>query len=322
MQIFPDASPDRPVYLSCECGERVTLTAPPETWPLPCVECGKPVRVVNPETVGVEPAPEDDPKLLSAPGGGASLAPRSAGLPAEREEEYVELEARSFTGKRIRERVAVRPPETFGSETLALALWLAASVAIMMGYAIVIADFEFTVEGLLATSAIFAVVTLAFTAAQGRVVRPTLCLPRGFWCLIATAGVPIGVILVALYFKLLEDGSGSSFSSDAEDAFRDPNASLPLMILGIGILPGIFEELGFRGWMQSAWKLVLPSGRALILTACAFTVIHFSYYSIGWLLPFALYLGWLRERSGSIWPGVIAHMGHNTAMVLFVRYSG
>ena len=128
--------------------------------------------------------------------------------------------------------------------------------------------------------------------------------------------------LVALYFKLLEDGNGSSFSSDAEDAFRDPNASLPLMILGIGILPGIFEELGFRGWMQSAWKLVLPSGRALILTACAFTVIHFSYYSIGWLLPFALYLGWLRERSGSIWPGVIAHMGHNTAMVLFVRYSG
>jgi membrane protease YdiL (CAAX protease family) len=320
------------VYLSCECGKRVTLTSAPERWPLPCEDCGKPVRIVDPETVGAGGDADGDPKQLEAPGGpgplvrrsgrGGALAPREDHSLAEPSEGYVELEGRSFTGKRIRERVAVRPPETFGSETLAMALWLAAVLAILVGYSLVVARGDFSAVGLLAVSGLFALVTTVFVSMQWRVVRPALRRPQGFWLLVGLAGVPVGVILVLAWFKILEESMGTSFTDDVEEVFRDPSVPLPLLVLAVGALPGIFEELGFRGWMQSTWKLVIPPGRALILTACAFVAIHFSYFSIGWLLPFALYLGWLRERSGSIWPGVVAHMGHNTAMVLFVRFSG
>jgi membrane protease YdiL (CAAX protease family) len=332
VQLFPDASPEDPVYLSCECGQQVVLTAAPETWPLPCPECGKSVRIVDPETVGGAGEDGADPKLLAAPGEAGplvgrgarsgALAPRGDLSPA-REEGYVELEERSFTGRRVRRRVPVHPPESFGHETLALALWLAAALAIMIGHA-VIKDEEFSSESLLVSSVIFAAVTAGFVAFQGRVVKPALRMPRapGFWLPVAAAGVPVSVGLVVLYFKILEGQLGTSFSGDAEDVFRDPSTSALLLVVAVGILPGFFEELGFRGWMQSTWRLVVPTGRALVLTACAFAVVHLSYYSLGWLIPFALWVGWLRERSGSIWPGVIAHTGHNTAMVLLVRYSG
>jgi membrane protease YdiL (CAAX protease family) len=334
LQLFPDASPEEPVYLSCPCGERITLTAAPESWPIPCPECGKPVRVVDPETVRREPADEPaDPRLLAAPGDaglptrprGGALAPAGdAEMEPARAEEHVVLEGRSFTGKRTRQRVAVRPPEMFGMETLALALWLATIFAIMIGHYLLRKEEAFSFEGMLVSSVVFAAVTAGFVVFQGRIVRPALRAPRNpaFWLSVAAAGVPVGVGLVIVWFALVEESYGTTFTDRTDDLFRDGSVPTPLLILAVGILPGIFEELGFRGWMQSAWKLVMPPGRALVLTACIFAVVHLTYFSLGWLLPFALWVGWLRERSGSIWPGVIAHVGHNTAMVLLVRYSG
>jgi membrane protease YdiL (CAAX protease family) len=139
------------------------------------------------------------------------------------------------------------------------------------------------------------------------------------WLSVAVAGIPVTVGVVIAYFASLQAGLGTDFADPLEEAMRDPSNSLPLIIVAVGIFPGFFEELGFRGWMQSSWRRVVSPRRALVLSACVFSVIHFSYYSLGWLLPMGLYLGWLRERSGSIWPGVVAHMGHNTAMVLLVR---
>jgi membrane protease YdiL (CAAX protease family) len=332
--MFPDASPERPVFFSCECGKRLTLTAPPETWPLPCPDCGRSVQSVDPETVGGALPPVDEQqKLIPGPGPSAELVrrPEHGGLPAVRDDtlpsvqkqEFVEYEALSFTGKKITKRVAVRPPEEFGAETLALALWLAAVFAALYGH-MMLAEGDYTPMSLLLSSSIVAVVTVLFVAFQGHIVKPTLRMPKNaaFWCTLPIAGIPISVGLTLLWFKILENDLGSSFVDETENVFRDPSTSLPLLIIAVGIIPGIFEELGFRGWMQSVWKLTVPAGRALVLTACAFAAAHLSYYSLGWMIPFALYLGWLRERSGSIWPGVIAHMGHNTAMVLLMRFSG
>ena len=331
--IFPDASPERPVHLACDCGGRLELTSPPDDWPLPCPGCGEPVKIVEVETVrDMLPKsllPETDRKLLGSPAGGGSLpARRRGGAPLTRvggdfpadfaqSESKVEIKTRSFTGRVRYEQVDVRPPETFGAETMALALWLGCCLLIVFGYAASV-DGDFTAHGMLITSLLFAAVTSAFAWIQRETVAPTLRLEpgSGFWIMVGTLGIPVTVGGVLLYLGVTDGILNRTSTSPMEDLFREDSASLPLLILAIGVLPGFFEELGFRGWMQSTWRKILAPGRALVLTACCFAVIHFSYWSIGWILPMGLYLGWLRERSGSIWPGVIAHMGHNSAIVI------
>ena len=333
--IFPDASPERPVYLACACGGRLELTAPPEKWPLSCPGCGGDVRTVDIDTVAdMLPAARratEAPRLLEGPAGGAAPARRSGGAPARvddgglpadfaSQDGSVELQLRSFTGRPKVEEVRIRPVETFGAETLALALWIAALLLVAISFAVSTEGDPSTRDMLLA-SALVAAVTSVFAWFQRATVGPTLRLypGSGFWVMIGTLGIPLTVGGTLLYYAALEALFDGDFFSGGTEGIAPEGASLPLVLIAVGVLPGIFEEIGFRGWMQSTWRLILPARRAIVLTACFFALIHFSYFAIGWILPMGLYLGWLRERSGNIWPGVIAHMGHNMTIVILGR---
>jgi membrane protease YdiL (CAAX protease family) len=92
-------------------------------------------------------------------------------------------------------------------------------------------------------------------------------------------------------------------------------------------IPGISEELVFRGIFQSLLNQVFPRrwhfagaafGWGAVLTAVLFSVAHgflfdprlhfqFSFFSIVMTFIPAALLGWLRERTGTIWPGIIVH---------------
>ncbi|MCU0724173.1 MAG: CPBP family intramembrane metalloprotease [Planctomycetes bacterium] len=331
MVLFPDASPDRPVYLSCDCGGRLTLDAPPESWPLACPGCGRPLVRVDGATIG---SPGAGTKLLASTGATevpARVVPLSgaverfrSGLPAPRETEPVmEIAGRDFRNRPVRRIVKVEPPETFGMETFALALWLAVVLGVMLGHAL-LTEAEFTAVSVLLSSALFAGATVVFVLLQTSTVFPTLRQPSraGPWFTFAAAGVPVSVGVVALYFRALRGSGELPLSDPLQDLLRDPASSLPILVLAVGVMPGFFEELGFRGWMQSTWREIVSPRRAIVLTACVFTVVHFSILSIAWLLPMGLWLGWLRERSGSLWPGVLAHAGHNIGMVLLMRFTG
>ena len=84
----------------------------------------------------------------------------------------------------------------------------------------------------------------------------------------------------------------------------------------IALLPGIFEEVCFRGglqnvlmrWLKGPWV-------AIILTAFIFSIIHISYY--GFLVRFALgiILGLVFYYSGSLWLSIIFHFLYNGVQV-------
>jgi membrane protease YdiL (CAAX protease family) len=92
----------------------------------------------------------------------------------------------------------------------------------------------------------------------------------------------------------------------------------------IALLPGIFEEVCFRGglqnilmrWFKGPWI-------AIILTAFIFSIIHISYY--GFLVRFALgvVLGLVFYYSRSLWLSILFHFLYNgiqvTALYLFNR---
>lgn len=100
--------------------------------------------------------------------------------------------------------------------------------------------------------------------------------------------------------------------------------SLAFNIFMIGILPGIGEELIFRGVLQrlfAEWTKNIHWG--IIIAAFLFSSMHFQFY--GFLPRFMLgvLLGYLFYWSGSIWVPIVGHFVNNTtAVVLYYFYAG
>lgn len=97
-------------------------------------------------------------------------------------------------------------------------------------------------------------------------------------------------------------------------AWRIP---LVLMVLSLGPL---VEELLFRGVLLSALLQRWGTAAAVLLSSLVFALAHLP--GLGWqafalpdLLLLALALAWLRLRSGSIWPSVVAHGANNLLAV-------
>lgn len=83
------------------------------------------------------------------------------------------------------------------------------------------------------------------------------------------------------------------------------------------LLPGLSEELLFRGLLQRA----APRGwRAIVLSAVLFALIHVDPHHVIGVLPIGLFLAWVGERAGTL-VTTIAHVVNNTAAI-FVARSG
>lgn len=99
------------------------------------------------------------------------------------------------------------------------------------------------------------------------------------------------------------------------------------MVTGPAMLFSPFaEEFLFRGFLQTSVSMRWGSRVALVLQAMAFGLIHLAHYG---LFPFqpsliavwvpsmfgvALVLGWIVQRSGSVWPAVVAHSFFNLGL--------
>lgn len=105
------------------------------------------------------------------------------------------------------------------------------------------------------------------------------------------------------------------------DRFVESPIPLGVQIVSIALIPGIFEEIFFRGMVQGTLETALSKRDAWIVQAIVFAIAHIN--PIGfftYLLLLGLYFGWLRNRSNSIIPGMIAHFSHNLLCVLAGHY--
>lgn len=85
-----------------------------------------------------------------------------------------------------------------------------------------------------------------------------------------------------------------------------------ITILSVALQPAIFEELAFRGIMQEGLTKVTDTRQAIFISAFLFTLLHMSFISFFWLMPFALWLGYIRMKEETIWYGMIIHFCFNT----------
>lgn len=224
------------------------------------------------------------------------------------------LEARFCAGcGHARTRPAVAPPSP-GSVPRAIAMYLALlAVQVVTMIYVKITDDVFTavVGGTLG----LALVILAFSLAS-RAMLSTVAHGAGFgplgYLLIAGAAVPI-LLLVVGYVTVVAKAFGIHTPDDLA-MFAGHARWWPIVITVI--VPPLIEELGFRGVMFGGLRGLLTARETIVVTAFAFALLHLSLPALLTHVPLGLYFGWLRSRSGSLWPGVFAHACHNLGVIV------
>lgn len=89
-----------------------------------------------------------------------------------------------------------------------------------------------------------------------------------------------------------------------------------VVLLAVVVGAPLAEEVLFRGYLQQALDAVLGARLSLWATAALFGLMHGTDYALP-LFAFGLFLGWLRNRCGSLGAPMLAHALHNgiTALV-------
>lgn len=98
--------------------------------------------------------------------------------------------------------------------------------------------------------------------------------------------------------------------------------------LALAVAPAIVEELFFRGYLFNAISASARPRSVIAISAIMFGAFHLlvgETFAIERLLPstlMGLVLGWVRWKSGSVFPGMLLHVAHNCILLLVGLYPG
>jgi membrane protease YdiL (CAAX protease family) len=95
--------------------------------------------------------------------------------------------------------------------------------------------------------------------------------------------------------------------------------SLAPALLGLALLPALAEELVFRGALARGLATRWPRWAAIVVSAAVFAVYHLIPSQMLGVLPLGLALGLLAVQSGSVVPGMIAHLTNNAIALVLSR---
>jgi hypothetical protein len=110
-------------------------------------------------------------------------------------------------------------------------------------------------------------------------------------------------------------------------------SGLVLQLLAGGIVAPITEEMFFRGFALTGWKLDVGPGRAIVRATILFTLAHviaipgtnfgnalaLIAVGAGARVPVAVVLGWLYTRRGSLWAPIGLHATFNVVLLILAN---
>jgi len=164
----------------------------------------------------------------------------------------------------------------------------------------------------------FAALVIAFSAFDYKNILKLYRLPKMNWKpWVFALAFPVFTAFVVYYG--IEKINLFLFEESADNYMTNyMTLSNPLAwgVFFIAILPPIFEELAFRGFLFNQLEKVATKKVTIIATAFLFALVHFSLISLIWIFPFGLVLGYLRSRYNTLWLCMIVHFIHNLIVVL------
>ncbi len=135
-----------------------------------------------------------------------------------------------------------------------------------------------------------------------------------------TIGIPAAVVFIGLnngfiYFLSKNGIDLPSPPLPGWTAFAGPRSFMLVLIVSV-LLPGIIEELMFRGVIQGSMESEGGRFSAILLQGFAFAVFHADPMFI--IAPFlaGCLLGFIRRTTGSIYSSIFAHISLNLTILL------
>ncbi len=157
---------------------------------------------------------------------------------------------------------------------------------------------------------------------------------RGAHWLVWPAAVVLGLTAWPLVFQLVVWLKALGWGSfDAETAKRVEellvawkSVSPLVVVVAMGIVPGVCEELFFRGFLFAGLRTQLGGWNSVYVSAVAFGLFH--VVLAGGAAPerfvpsllMGFLLGWVAWRSGSVLPSILVHVTHNSLLVTVATY--
>ena len=179
-------------------------------------------------------------------------------------------------------------------------------------------------DGLLTVSVIDALTILAYWRWSGEELGSAFRVDARViaWCagapLLLLAILPINIgyhHLLLSFFDLHPDASDSMTAP-----FINAGYGLGIQLFSIAVMPGIWEELAFRGLIQGQLRRSVGAREAIVLSSLLFGIMHLRFFSLPYLVGLGAVLAILRQRSGSLLPGMLVHAAHNAIIVLLERH--
>ena len=128
--------------------------------------------------------------------------------------------------------------------------------------------------------------------------------------------VPALSLVMELIYDLLVWVFPMSSWQEATFEYMVSNSLAPL--IGACILAPVLEEMLFRGIILRSFLRQYRPRNAILLSALLFGLAHLNIYQFVVAGLLGLLLGWLYERSRSLWPCILLHASYNGT----VLYSG
>ncbi|MBN2580344.1 MAG: CPBP family intramembrane metalloprotease [Pirellulales bacterium] len=166
--------------------------------------------------------------------------------------------------------------------------------------------------------------TLLMTSVASRSPRQTLQLHLPAWkTLFAAAALavvlhPVAILLQTLVTALYPVSEEVLSGLKKFDLLL---AATPfgILVLVMALLPALFEELAFRGFLLSGFRRMGYKWRAIVLSAFFFGITHAFLQQSMITFLVGLAAGYVVVQSGSILPGMIFHFMHNLLVLLSSR---
>jgi hypothetical protein len=140
-------------------------------------------------------------------------------------------------------------------------------------------------------------------------------LPPWTWPLFLVGTPVVGMVMAQLMSRVIEEPSEQL--QMLENLFESHAAgSMAILLVLISLLPGLVEELLFRGFMQRRLLVRLPAVVAIGVTTAFFAAAHVDPMHAVGVAPLGIWLGVVAWRADSIWPAVFGHVGNNAYAIV------
>ena len=176
--------------------------------------------------------------------------------------------------------------------------------------------------------ALFALIPLGFAAVSRVNIRSGFTIAKArlrWWVVAVLLGVSVWPFLYELEIMMISE-ERIAFLMKLAGQFDLGSVSLPLKILCLAAAPAICEEFFFRGFLQNSIRQNSSAAMAVVSAALLFGLFHVIVKDVLFferLIPSTLMgivLGMVYERSGSVLPGMLLHLIHNSLLMALSHY--